>query len=107
MKIEMKCPFCGKSHEIEMTPEEWALYLEKGVNALPRKFNKFQREQLISKMCFECQEKTFGQPMPGNEAAWGEQIGECEVCGAPIWSIRNKKEDGTYECGACHYPFEQ
>lgn len=105
MIIDLQCPICKKSHKLEMASEDWALYLAKGVKALPRKYNSFQREQLISNMCIECQEETFGCPAPGHEKEWGEQLGECECCGAPIWSIRNKTPIGTYQCLTCHETF--
>lgn len=63
-------------------------------DALPE-CNAFEREFLISKLCFDCQSKIFHRPKPGE--SWGAVVGECEVCGCTIYENDNNK------CPQCNY----
>lgn len=62
--------------------------------------DNFSREVLISGVCNSCQEKTFNTPAPGNEAAFGKNIGECKCCGSPLWE-KDVDEEGNVECPCC------
>lgn len=101
MKVEEHCPLCGTITEVEIADKDYAMYREHGVRALIGKYNKFQREFLISKMCYNCQENVFNQPLPEHEAEWGEQVCDCDVCGTPLWSIKNEDKDGNLKCPSC------
>lgn len=64
--------------------------------------NPFERELIMTGMCFECQENVFSRPAPGNEEKWGSYLGECECCGAPIYEKKHAMEvPGTYKCNGC------
>lgn len=78
------CRFCGKSesHDVPVDGlEKW----QDGMriqDAMPKE-ELFLREFLITGVCYECQSKLYNRPMPGED--WGEMLGECENCGAPIY----------------------
>lgn len=60
--IEMKCILCGKPHKVENIDKNaflaWREYGALIQKALP-KLSATEREQLISELCPECQEKIF------------------------------------------------
>lgn len=104
--IKSVCPSCGKASEYEVTANQYnriqKKYYEEGEkiqNVVPE-LNSFQREMLVSGMCFDCQSKLYNMPVPG-DTSWGNLIGECECCGTPIWSKKNAR-DGGYECPSCN-----
>lgn len=100
------CPFCGGETTVHCSAQEMDSYMQNvSVNEqnFPR-MRKFDREALITGMCHECQEATFHTPAPGNEAAFGKRIGDCECCGAPIWEC--DKIGGKYVCVQCGEEFE-
>lgn len=101
MKIKKRCIFCNAETNLTVSDEGLSMY-NSGVpvqRAFPE-LNKFDREVIISGMCYDCQEKTFNTPTEEHRAAWGENIGDCLCCGAPLWSIRNKSGD-NYICPCC------
>ena len=59
--LEIKCPFCKKSHFVKTTEEEYMNYCagELVQNAFPN-LTPTEREQIISHLCPECQERIFG-----------------------------------------------
>lgn len=63
MKVElvMRCPFCDTEHSVEVGIRELENY-ENGAlaqNAFPN-LSATEREQIISHLCPQCQEKIFG-----------------------------------------------
>lgn len=59
--LAMNCPFCGKPHFVFVPVEELKAY-ENGAlaqNAF-KSLTATEREQIISQICPECQEKVFG-----------------------------------------------
>lgn len=104
MKVEVtkKCPFCRNETKLRVDQVKLDMF-NQGVNIMHLFVSEspFFRETLLTGMCSDCQEKTFNRPAPGHEADWGEEIGECETCGAPLWSIRNRLADGTIQCTSC------
>lgn len=109
MTVEIICPFCGNVTKLDVDKDAYAAYRMSGLfggsvqNAFPD-LNDFERETLISRMCFDCQEKTFNRPQPGHEEAFGKRVGECEVCGCPIYE--KDKVDDKYKCPQCSEIFE-
>ena len=105
-EIKSVCPFCGKESGYEITDKQYnkiqkKYYGErKNIMDVVPEFNSFQREMLITGMCFNCQSKLYNTPIPGDNS-WGDLIGDCECCGAPIWSVKNAK-NGGYGCPSCH-----
>ena len=62
MTIETTCPFCGKTHEITVDAIDytlWELGFEKAQDAFPY-LSASDRELLISGICSDCWERTFG-----------------------------------------------
>lgn len=61
MTIVLDCPFCGKSHSVEV---EYKDYYDWCNGTLAQKAFPYlmpiEREQLISHICPECQKKIFG-----------------------------------------------
>lgn len=60
MIIEAVCPFCGKEGEIKVEMNDWFNYINGALvqNAFPY-LNVSEREQIISGMCPDCQNKVF------------------------------------------------
>ena len=104
---ETSCPFCEKMSRLSYRPESLIAY-RNGMNIIEAfpEMNKFERELLISGICFDCQEKTFNTPAPGHEAEWGEMITECGCCGSPIWE-KDIKEGEPIVCPCCYYPGDE
>lgn len=59
--MAMNCPFCGASHFVLVPVEELVEY-EMGALAQVafKSLTPTEREQIISQICPECQEKIFG-----------------------------------------------
>lgn len=59
--LEMICPVCNTIHYVEVTEKEYVNYCagELAQNAFPN-LTPTEREQIISHLCPECQEKFFG-----------------------------------------------
>lgn len=105
IKIKKGCPFCGKTSEIEVDEVAYENYVR--TSNLLQCFgnrNAFDRELIKTGICFDCQEKTFGVPAPGHESEWGEVLGECDCCGASIYSIKHRVEGDKYRCTSCYCP---
>lgn len=73
--IEIECPFCGKVHVVEVREDEFAKWQagELIQNAMPN-LSATQREQLISRLCPDCQEEIFGE-----DEDEGDDILACEL----------------------------
>ena len=52
MTKTVTCPFCGRVSEISATPEP--------VQSIFPELSASKRELLITQMCYECQNETFG-----------------------------------------------
>lgn len=102
--LHVSCPFCSKVSDLEVQEDNLYDYQNGAgiLEAFPR-MNQFERELIISGICFNCQEKTFNTPAPGHEAEWGEMITECGCCGAPIWE-KDIPEGSPIICPCCGYP---
>lgn len=102
--IKKNCPFCGATSSIEVDEVKYERYVRTG--DLRENFgnrNPFERELIKTGICYDCQEKTFGTPLPEHEKEWGTYLGECSCCGMPIYS--NKHKDGDlYVCPSCRTP---
>lgn len=61
MMIEITCPFCGAPHYVVCSAEGFKAWQNGELiqNALPE-LTPTEREQLISRICPECQESIFG-----------------------------------------------
>lgn len=100
--IKMRCPSCKKEHSMIISKAGWEKYKAGAqIQSCFPELNRFYREMLITQYCVDCVEKTFNTPAPGHEEAFGEKLGECEVCGAPIWSKRNITAKYLYKCKSC------
>lgn len=63
INVEMSCPFCGVIHSVLVEEDHffrWYNENELIQNAMPE-LSTTEREQLISRMCPECQEEIFGE----------------------------------------------
>ena len=63
IKVETRCPFCGKINEVEVEHNAYFEWLYNGWNiqdAMPN-VDASIREMLISGICPECQKKVFGE----------------------------------------------
>lgn len=59
--LEITCPFCGQIHYVECLESEFQAYMD---GALAQDafttLSVTEREQIVSRICPECQEKIFG-----------------------------------------------
>ena len=62
MEIMMQCPFCGKTHSVNVEFDAWLDYMdgELAQNAFPD-LSPTEREQIISNLCPSCQDSIFGE----------------------------------------------
>lgn len=103
--IEKTCPFCGSVTKVSFEDGQFAKYQMSGkVQYLNNKNGAFDREVVISGLCYNCQEQTFNRPAPGNEDKWGKHLGDCGICGSPIWE-KDIKGD-TFNCSCCYETYE-
>lgn len=104
--IKMKCKFCSKEIELELTDKEFEDLNVRDMHvqrALPNR-DAFFRECFISGICYDCQSETFHKPKPGDDS-WGAVIGECDVCGASIYDVKDRTKDGNHICHCCKSPY--
>ena len=61
LTIEIKCPFCGSTHFVNVNEEHYYKWLDGELiqRAMPE-LTPTEREQLISKLCPMCQDEIFG-----------------------------------------------
>ena len=100
--LEIVCPLCSGISTIRLSVEESYL-LSEGIEVCKAlsKRNAFEREVVISGMCFSCQERVFNKPSPEHQTDWGEYVGECPCCDTTIWSKKNLTPGGYYLCPSC------
>jgi len=62
IRLEIICPFCGKSHFVEVAESDYFDWCNGALaqNAFPY-LNATKREQLISHTCPQCQTDIFGE----------------------------------------------
>lgn len=102
IQVDKECPFCGKENTMHVDMHDYTKW-QSGLNiqhAFPD-MSSFDREVLVSGICYTCQEQVFGRPSPDNEDEWGDELGECVNCGVPIYSKHNAIGD-TLKCGHCY-----
>ena len=61
MTVVLECPVCGKSHSVSVDYRDY--YSWRNGELVQRAFpylTTSEREQLVSQICPECQEKIFG-----------------------------------------------
>lgn len=113
MKYETVCVSCGGVAVTngDVTEEQLAMHARGGLaQNVFKDLDVFDREVIISHMCYNCIEKFYNRPAPGHEAAFGNSRGECDCCGAPLWDKDEK--DGLVVCPSCKtvqglLPYEQ
>lgn len=102
MSVKGACILCGCEQEVFLDKEGFNKYLS-GISlqkALPQA-NSFEREFVLSGMCFQCQSKVFGHPSPGQEASYGKYLGSCDCCGYPLYA-RKLGNSSAKVCPQCH-----
>lgn len=58
--LTMKCPFCGKDHEVKTSEQDYINYLiGEPIDVAFPKLNATQREQILSHICPKCQDEVF------------------------------------------------
>ena len=62
IRLEITCPFCGKSHFVEVAESDYNAWQNGALaqNAFPY-LSATEREQLISHSCPQCQADIFGE----------------------------------------------
>ena len=62
IRLEITCPFCGKSHFVEIAGSDYNAWQNGALaqNAFPY-LSATEREQLISHICPQCQADIFGE----------------------------------------------
>ena len=99
--IKYDCVICGAHAAVTVDEEGYARWRKGELiqRCLPTA-TRFQREQLVSQMCQDCLSETYNCPKDGED--WGEQLGECEMCGAPLWE-KNRNEEDRLKCPCCGF----
>lgn len=101
MKVEKTCFSCGQVTTIECNESEYLKWKnDTNIQHAMPSLSVMERETLISGLCFDCQEKLFNMPKPGNEAKFGARLGECDCCGMVVWE-KDINPDGTFICKSC------
>lgn len=101
-----KCPICNERQEVSVSEKGYVEYLNgTPIQKALSDASTFEREFIISGLCFKCQSKTFGHPAPGDEESYGKLLGHCECCGYPLYS-RKIECDGKKICPWCKEPVE-
>jgi len=61
LNLTFKCIFCGREHKVAVNAKDYTRYRngELAQHAFPY-LNATQREQIISSMCPDCQDRVFG-----------------------------------------------
>lgn len=103
-EIKIKCKFCGKIQAVNVDENRYRKWVDGELiqRAMPD-LNDFEREALISELCYDCQSKIYNMPKPGED--WGKQIGNCECCDCAIWEKDINKEGASF-CPNCGSPLE-
>lgn len=107
MNIVKTCPMCNKETVVNMNYKDFLKWQQGALiqEAAP-KMHPMKRECLVSGMCFDCQEKVYNTPKPGNEAAFGKRLGECACCGRAVYV--KDIVDGKFTCASCkEHEFEE
>lgn len=105
LSVECTCPTCTKSFTISIPESEYNAWTGGArLQDAAKSLDDFEREALMTGMCFDCQERVFNRPTKMHAKEWGPRMGECCVCGAPVYSIRNKVKDkaNRWQCGSCN-----
>ena len=72
IRLEMTCPFCGATHYVDCREEQYNRYCN-GEGLAQEIFDDLtatEREQIISHICPDCQEKIFGQGVDKPPQMW-------------------------------------
>lgn len=100
IKISVHCVSCGKVQEVSVDSAGYQDWLSgKSIQYALPKSHSMERDVLITHMCLSCLSKTFNRPVPGE--SWGEQLGNCYCCDAPLWE-KDKNDNGDLVCPNCH-----
>lgn len=100
MKMRKTCPFCNKVSTLELNDKQYDKYVRgASVQVAFPKLSPFVRECIINGLCFDCQEKFYNKPAPGNEEKFGERLGSCSCCDRPVWS--KDITDDKFICSNC------
>lgn len=61
IRLEMTCPFCGADHHVDCREDQYNAYCNGELAQVAfDDLNATEREQIISHICPDCQEKIFG-----------------------------------------------
>lgn len=111
MLVRKQCPFCSKQTELDIDEIGLQAYRSgaKITAAFPN-LDSFDREVLLTGICYDCQEKVFNTPTKKNESSWGKYLGECPICGSNVYELKHKSKEQPsqelvqYSCGGCYAP---
>ena len=108
MQLEKYCPFCRKKTVLNIDDKEYSDYQNGAqLNEAFPTMDFFDREIIITGMCYDCQEEVFNKPHGEHAKEWGELLGECPCCGTSIYKNHNKSKevDGHWTCPSCREDF--
>lgn len=105
MELIASCVFCGDVMHLTLNDVKYAKYMS-GVpiaEAFPD-LDIFLREQIVSQVCVDCQEKIYNTPTEQHREEWGRELGECRCCGTRLYMKHNKDKEveGQYICPSCY-----
>jgi hypothetical protein len=79
------CPICRENETTVLVTEEAFKKYNRGASvqeAFPE-LNDFDKEVLVSGMCYDCQSITFNKPKPSPPK--GKKVGSCPICGRELY----------------------
>ena len=79
VKVSVTCPFCGKENFLTLSAKDFNAWQEGELvqNAFPY-LDANERELLVSGICSECWEKTFGEDDEDDSPEWHDTCDEEE-----------------------------
>lgn len=100
--IIKECYSCGKPEKIECNEVEERKHLKitSIKTALPS-LSSTELETFTSGLCYDCIEKLFNVPKPGNEKLFGQRLGKCNCCDRPVWE-KDIKLGRIFICNYCN-----
>lgn len=96
------CVRCKKEFSVQCKTSEKMAYAS-GVDAQIafQSLDAFERECILSRHCFDCQEEIFHRPTKMHAKQWGERIGECDNCGSGVYEEKDRVGTSRWRCNTC------
>lgn len=99
--VTKECYLCGKPKKIGCNKIEDRNHQKRNLIKTGRPhISNMEVEALTNGLCYDCIEKLFNVPKPGNEKLFGIRLGKCSCCDRPVWK-KDIKLGGIFICSYC------